>query len=230
MGVQRTIKSASRTAVSRSSVARSTAPERSHSSTLNRRRTNPTTCPANRRRCKASPSDPPSKPTPIKVTFSQRTGRVSGFNLQVSSCKLLARPTRPRAPPESPRILSNRLPHSIQHNLRHQGMRTDTLTVPNQFPPLLGRIPPRRLLPPEPLPDNSLGLAQQHRNIRLGVHALADKKRDHHHVARPGQLVPLVDFRRLLQEQGMDRSVLAGRAHQFGLAIHRRPRVLFSRR
>src|SRR5262249_837489 len=152
----------------------------------------------------ASPSEPPSKPTPANVTFFHRTGRVSGFKVRLSSWKL-SRVSSDLSDQSDGFFAS--ASHLLQNDLRHFRVCAHDPAIPDQLSIPFGGISPGRLAHPQSLLNDAFGIAKHHRNILLSVHSFADEEGDNHNVPRLRDIKALADFRSFFKKDSMDASI-----------------------
>jgi hypothetical protein len=82
-------------------------------------------------------------------------------------------------------------------------------------------IAPNRTSRRQALPDDRIRLPQPQWYVLEYMHAVADEKRHHHQVARPGETITFLDARRFFEEQSFDRRIGSKGADESDLPFDR---------
>lgn len=109
--------------------------------------------------------------------------------------------------------------NAFQNHFRKVRFAADAGGVPDEFAVFLRGISPRRLAAAHSLTDVFLRFAEQHRDVFVGMQAVADEERDHHEVSRAGEPVAVADTRVFLHEHGVNFGVFFSRADELDLAL-----------
>lgn len=114
---------------------------------------------------------------------------------------------------------SSGFPHSIENDIGDARFGADGIGIPDEFFVAFGGISPSGLALGKAIFDEVFGFAEQHRNIFLRVHAVADEEWDDDNIPGFGDFVTFLDAWILFEKGGMDSGILVGSVHERDLAF-----------